>query len=131
MAIRDNPIAAATMGVNTALYKTVTFGVSALVTAVAGALSAIVVEFVAPDSFTFVLSVYFLIGLVIGGVGWIPGAVIGGAFVLYVPTLAEGISTGLAGVLFVVIIMLVIHIMPPVAAGLIPPPVAPHRSRPE
>src|SRR3546814_329522 len=99
MAIRDNPIAAATMGVNTALYKTVTFGVSALVTAVAGALSAIVVEFVAPDSFTFVLSVYFLIGLVIGGVGWIPGAVIGGAFVLYVPNLAEGISTGLAGVL--------------------------------
>src|SRR3546814_17750069 len=77
MAIRDNPIAAATMGVNTALYKTVTFGVSALVTAVAGALSAIVVEFVAPDRFTFVLSVYFLIGLVLRGGGWIPGRVVG------------------------------------------------------
>jgi len=119
MAIRDNPIAAATMGVNTALYKTLTFGVSALLTAVAGALSAIVVEFVAPDSFTFLLSVYFLIGLVIGGVGWIPGAVIGGAFVLYVPNLAEGISTGLAGVLFGVIILLVIYLMPTGAAGLI------------
>ena len=119
MAIRDNPIAAASMGVNTALYKTVTFGVSALLTAVAGSLSAIVVEFVAPDSFTFLLSVYFLIGLVIGGVGWIPGAVIGGAFVLYVPNLAEGISTGLAGVLFGVIILLVIYLMPSGAAGLI------------
>ncbi|MEQ8395783.1 branched-chain amino acid ABC transporter permease [Thalassobaculum sp.] len=119
MAIRDNPIAAATMGVNTALYKTLTFGVSALLTAVAGALSAIVVEYVAPDSFTFVLSVYFLIGLVIGGVGWIPGAVIGGAFVLYVPNLAEGISTGLAGVLFGVIILLVIYLMPSGAAGLV------------
>lgn len=119
MAIRDNPIAAATMGVNTALYKTLTFGVSALLTAVAGALSAIVVEFVAPDSFTFLLSVYFLIGLVVGGVGWIPGAVIGGAFVLYVPNLAEGISTGLAGVLFGVIIMLVIYLMPSGASGLV------------
>lgn len=119
MAIRDNPIAAGTMGVNTALYKTVTFGVSALLTAVAGSLSGIVVEFVAPDSFTFVLSVYFLIGMVIGGVGWIPGAVIGGAFVLYVPNLAEGISTGLAGVLFGVIILLVIYLMPTGAAGLV------------
>lgn len=119
MAIRDNPIAAATMGVNTGLYKTLTFGVSALLTAVAGALSAIVVEYVAPDSFTFLLSVYFLIGLVVGGVGWIPGAVIGGAFVLYVPNLAEGISTGLAGVLFGVIILLVIYLMPSGASGLV------------
>jgi branched-chain amino acid transport system permease protein len=119
MAIRDNPIAAATMGVNTALYKTLTFGVSAFLTAVAGALSAIVVEYVAPDSFTFLLSVYFLIGLVVGGVGWIPGAVIGGAFVLYVPNLAEGISTGLAGVLFGVIILLVIYLMPSGASGLV------------
>ncbi len=119
MAIRDNPIAAATMGVNTGLYKTVTFGVSALLTSVAGALSAIVVEYVAPDSFTFLLSVYFLIGLVVGGVGWIPGAVIGGAFVLYVPNLAEGISTGLAGVLFGVMILLVIYLMPSGASGLV------------
>src|SRR3546814_11211859 len=92
MAIRDNPIAAATMGVNTALYKTVTFGVSALVTAVAGALSAIVVEFVAPDSFTFVLSVSFLIGLVFGGVGWIPGPVYGACFVLSDPNIPAGRS---------------------------------------
>jgi branched-chain amino acid transport system permease protein len=119
MAIRDNPIAAATMGVNAPLYKTLTFGVSAFFTAIAGALSAIVVEYVAPDSFTFLLSVYFLIGLVIGGVGWIPGAIIGGAFVLYVPNLAEGISTGLAGVLFGAIILLVIYVMPSGASGLI------------
>ena len=38
IAIRDNPTAAATMGVNTALYKTLTFGVSALFTGVGGAL---------------------------------------------------------------------------------------------
>ena len=52
-AIRDSPIAAAAMGIDTALYKTATFGVSALYTGVAGALGAIAVQFVAPDSFTF------------------------------------------------------------------------------
>src|SRR5467141_3901052 len=67
-AIRDNPIAAAAMGINTALYKTLTFGVSALYTGVAGALGAIVVQFVAPDSFTAGLSINFLIGIVIGGI---------------------------------------------------------------
>ena len=72
MAIRDNPIAASAMGVNTAYYKTLTFGVSALFTGVAGALGAIVVGFVAPDSFTFLLAVTFLVGLVVGGLGSIP-----------------------------------------------------------
>ena len=54
MAIRDNPIAARSMGINVSLYKSLTFGVSALYTGVAGALGAIVIQFVAPDSFTFV-----------------------------------------------------------------------------
>ncbi|HEX3953742.1 MAG TPA: branched-chain amino acid ABC transporter permease, partial [Stellaceae bacterium] len=96
MAIRDNPIAAAAMGINTALYKSLTFGVSALFTGVAGALGALAIAFVAPDSFNFLLSVSFLVGLVIGGVGSIPGCLVGGLFVLYVPNIAESISTGLA-----------------------------------
>ena len=76
MAIRDHPIAAAAMGINTALYKTLTFGVSALYTGVAGALGAIVIQFVGPDSFPFLLSVSFLVGLVVGGVGSIPGSLV-------------------------------------------------------
>src|SRR6202158_698017 len=83
MAIRDHPLAAAAMGINTALYKTLTFGVSALYTGVAGALGAIAVQFVAPDSFTFLLSVSLLVGLVVGGVGSIPGSLFGGVFVLF------------------------------------------------
>src|SRR5579863_2073938 len=42
VAIRDQPIAASTMGINTAMYKSLTFGVSALYTGIAGALSAVV-----------------------------------------------------------------------------------------
>ena len=66
VAIRDHPIAAEAMGVNSALFKTLTFGVSALYTGVAGALGAIVVQFVAPDSFTAGLSINFLVGIVVG-----------------------------------------------------------------
>jgi branched-chain amino acid transport system permease protein len=117
MAIRDHPIAAAAMGINTALYKTLTFGVSAFYTGVAGALGAIAIQFVAPDSFTFLLSVSLLVGLVVGGVGSIPGSLFGGLFVLFVPNLAESVSTGLAGAIYGVILLLVIFVMPSGAAG--------------
>ncbi|MBV8776016.1 MAG: branched-chain amino acid ABC transporter permease [Alphaproteobacteria bacterium] len=119
MAIRDNPIAAAAMGINNSLYKTLTFGVSAFYTGVAGALSALVVAFVAPDSFNFLLSVSFLVGLVIGGVSSIPGCLFGGLFVLYVPNIANSLSTGLAGAIYGAILLLVIFVMPAGAAGLI------------
>jgi branched-chain amino acid transport system permease protein len=119
MAIRDNPIAAAAMGINTALYKTLTFGVSALYTGIAGALGAIVVQFVAPDSFNFLLSISFLVGLVIGGVGSIPGCLIGGLFVLFVPNIAESVSTGLAGAVYGVILLIVIFVMPSGTAGFV------------
>jgi len=117
MAIRDNPIAAAAMGINTALYKSLTFGVSALYTGVAGALGAIAVQFVAPDSFSYLLSVSLLVGLVVGGVGSIPGSLFGGVFVLFVPNLAERVSTGLAGAIYGVILLIVIFVMPSGAAG--------------
>jgi len=69
MAIRDNPIAARSMGINSAVHKALTFGVSALYAGVAGALSAIVVQFVAPNSFTIQLSISLPVGLVVGGLG--------------------------------------------------------------
>ena len=119
MAIRDHPIAARAMGINTALYKSLTFGVSAFCTGVAGALGAIAIQFVAPDSFTFLLSVSLMVGLVVGGVGSIPGSLFGGVFVLFVPNVAERVSTGLAGAIYGVILLLVIYAMPSGAAGFV------------
>jgi branched-chain amino acid transport system permease protein len=117
MAIRDNPIAAAAMGINTSLYKTLTFGVSALFTGVAGALGAFAVAYVSPDSFTIFFSISLLVGLVIGGVGSIPGCLVGGLFVLYLPNIANSLSTGLAGAIYGVILLIVIFVMPAGAAG--------------
>src|SRR5271169_4891124 len=117
MAIRDHEIAAAAMGINAPLYKTLTFGVSALYTGVAGALGALAVQFVAPDSFSLFLSIYFLVGLILGGMGSLPGCLFGGLFVLYVPNIAEEVSRGLAGAIYGVIMLLVIFVMPSGAAG--------------
>jgi branched-chain amino acid transport system permease protein len=118
IAIRDHPVAASAMGINVSLYKSLTFGVSALYTGVAGALGALAISFVAPDSFTFVLAVALFVGLVIGGVASIPGTLIGGFFVLFVPNIAESVSKGLAGAVYGVILLLVIYLMPAGFAGL-------------
>ncbi|HEV2302295.1 MAG TPA: branched-chain amino acid ABC transporter permease [Stellaceae bacterium] len=117
MAIRDHPTAASAMGINAPLYKTLTFGVSAFYTGIAGALGALAVQFVAPDSFNFLLSISFLVGLIIGGMGSLPGCLFGGLFVLYVPNIAESVSRGLAGAVYGVIMLLVIFVMPSGAAG--------------
>lgn len=119
MAIRDNPIAARSMGVNVALYKSLAFGVSALYAGVAGALGAIVVQFINPDSFNLALSIGLLVGLVIGGVGWLPGALAGGAFIMFVPNIAEEVSKGLSGAIYGVILIGLIYAMPTGLGGLL------------
>jgi branched-chain amino acid transport system permease protein len=119
MAIRDNPIAASAMGIDVARYKTLTFGVSALYTGIAGALGAIAVQFVAPDSFTVDLSIAMFVGLVVGGVGSIPGTLLAGLFVLFVPNVAEQVSRGLAQAVYGVILIVVIFVMPSGAAGFV------------
>jgi branched-chain amino acid transport system permease protein len=112
MAIRDNEIAAAAMGVDVALYKTLAFGVSAGVTGVAGGLGAIAVQFVAPDGFTIQLAIAIFLGMVVGGVGWLPGSLAGAVFIVFVPNLAENVSKGLSGAVFGVILIVIIFVVP-------------------
>ena len=80
------------MGINLPHYKAVTFGISALYTGVAGALHAIIFEFVAPDSFRFELSIAMLVGAVVGGIASLPGAVIGGVFVQVIEKYADALD---------------------------------------
>jgi branched-chain amino acid transport system permease protein len=112
MAIRDNQIAASSMGVNLALYKTLSFGISAGMTGVAGGLHAMVVAFVAPDSYSIVFANALFLGMVIGGVGWLPGSLAGAAFIVLVPNYAEAISKGLSGAVFGVFIIIAIFAFP-------------------
>lgn len=112
MAIRDNEIAASAMGVDVSLYKTLAFGVSAGITGIAGGLGAIAVQFVAPDSYTIQLAIALFLGMVVGGVGWLPGSFAGAAFIVFVPNIAEEISKGLSGAFFGVLLFVVIYLIP-------------------
>jgi branched-chain amino acid transport system permease protein len=112
MAIRDNEIAASAMGVDVALYKTLAFGVSAGITGIAGGLSAIAVAFVAPDGYTINFAIALFLGMVVGGVGWLPGSFVGAAFIIFVPNIAESISKGLSGAVFGVLLFIVIFLVP-------------------
>jgi branched-chain amino acid transport system permease protein len=118
-AIRDQPVAAEAMGIDGALYKSAAFGVSAMYTGVAGALGAIAVQFVAPDSFTVFLSITLLVGIVVGGLASIPGALYGALFIQFVPNVADEISKAAPWAIFGVFMLGFIYLMPTGVAGAI------------
>ena len=119
VAIRDQPIAAEAMGVNIALFKSTTFGVSAMYTGIAGALGAIVVQFIAPDSFTIFLSISFVVGIVIGGLASISGAFFGALFIQFVPNVADQISKAAPWAIYGIFLIGFVYLMPTGVAGLI------------
>jgi len=126
VAIRDHPIAAETMGVNTAVYKSLTFGVSAAFTGVAGALGGLVTGFVAPDSFQILLSLYLLVGIVVGGLASIAGVFFGALFIEFVPIYADQLTDlfgdrakALPWAMFGVMLIACMYLMPTGVIGLI------------
>jgi branched-chain amino acid transport system permease protein len=119
IAIRDHPVAAEAMGVNNALYKSLAFGVSTMYTGIAGALGAIAVQFVAPDSFTIFLSITFLVGIVIGGIASVPGAIYGAIFIQFVPNIADRISKVAPWAIYGVFMIGFMYAMPVGVAGAI------------
>jgi branched-chain amino acid transport system permease protein len=90
-AVRDNELAAAASGVNRATYKVAAFGVSAAYAGVAGALYAIVSTFVNPDTFPITLSLYLLVGAVVGGYGSIWGALLGALLIQFLDDLVDAL----------------------------------------
>ncbi|MGE0341111.1 MAG: branched-chain amino acid ABC transporter permease, partial [Xanthobacteraceae bacterium] len=87
VAIRDSEIAAQSMGVNLAAYKTLAFAMSAGLTGLAGTLFAHKISFLAPDAFNIILSIQLLLMVVVGGLGSIHGAIFGAIFVGALPQL--------------------------------------------
>jgi branched-chain amino acid transport system permease protein len=119
VAIRDHPIAAETMGINTAMYKSLTFGISALYTGIAGALASIAVQFASPDSFSVFLSLSLLVGVVVGGLASISGAFYGALFIQFIPNVADKISKAAPWAIYGVILIAFMYLMPSGVAGLV------------
>jgi len=119
IAIRDHPIAAAVMGINLPMFKSLTFGVSAAFTGVGGALGAIVIAFVSPDSFLLPLSIFLLVGMVVGGLASIPGAFIGAIFIQFVPNIADELSKSAPAAIYGVLLIMLMYLMPTGVMGLV------------
>jgi branched-chain amino acid transport system permease protein len=116
IAIRDNQIAAGAMGIDVARYKTTTFGISAMYTGIAGSLCSLAIQFVAPDSFS-ALSISFLVGIVVGGLASISGAIYGAIFIQFVPHLAENISKAAPSAIFGLLLIAFVYVLPIGIAG--------------
>ncbi len=119
VAIRDHPIAASAMGINLPVFKSLTVGVSAAFTGVAGALGGITVAFVAPDSFTAFLSLSILVGAVVGGLGTIWGAVFGAMFIQFVPNFADEISKSAPAAIYGIFLIGLMYLAPTGVMGIL------------
>jgi branched-chain amino acid transport system permease protein len=118
-AIRDSELAAAASGVNRARYRVLAFGVSAAFAGLAGALFAINVAYVAPDTFPIQLSLYLLVGAVVGFFGSIWGAVLGALLIQFLPDivgLIPHVDTKQAGptTLFFGLVLVVLMLVLPI-----------------
>lgn len=92
-AIRDNETGAAVSGVNLAADKTIAFGIASALGGVAGMVYVAELGIASPSDFTQLLAINFIVGLVIGGVGTLPGAVLGGLVITLIPDWAASTSS--------------------------------------
>lgn len=93
IAIREDEICAATMGVNTMRYKLYSFAFGSFWAGLAGALFAAKMQFVSPESFTFIESVLILCMVILGGLGSIPGVIAGAIILVLLPEVLREVQT--------------------------------------
>lgn len=117
LAIREHALAAETTGIDVAHYKAMTFGISGLLTGIAGGLSALSIQFVAPDSFTVMLSLSLLVGAVIGGLGSLYGVILGALFIQFVPNMADQLSKAMPAAVYGAAMLVVVFLLPDGVAG--------------
>ena len=120
-AVRDSEVAATSAGINLAWTKTFAFAISGVYAGVAGGLLATQNQIVNPLTFTFLLSILLLVGVVVGGLGSLPGMVVGAFFVEYLPDLSTRVSTapGVPDFVYGAAIIVVMILLPTGAGGLL------------
>jgi branched-chain amino acid transport system permease protein len=85
IAVREDEVAAAAMGINTTVIKLLAFAAGAFFAGMAGAVNAHLITQVSPDSYTFSISVLILAMVVLGGIGNPPGVALGAIILTFLP----------------------------------------------
>ncbi len=91
-AVRDDPIAAAVVGISPSGSKVSAFVVSSLFAALAGAVFAQILSFIGPGAFGLGLSLSLLVGIVLGGRASLLGAILGAILLVWLPELVDGLA---------------------------------------
>jgi branched-chain amino acid transport system permease protein len=117
-AMRDHPLAAQVAGIDVPHYTAMVFAVGSAYAGMAGALAALLLDFIAPESFTYWLSILLLVGSVFGGMTSVWGAVAGGLFLQFWPDLAATVSRNLVLPVFGALLVLSMWLMPDGVAGM-------------
>lgn len=117
--VRDNDIAAQAMGVRTTHYKVLAFALAAMFGGVGGVVYTWSTGYVSPNTFGLLLSIYFIAGMILGGMGTMVGPFIGAAFIYLVPSTLGRINDAAPGVLFGVVLIVVVLVFPGGIGGLL------------
>jgi branched-chain amino acid transport system permease protein len=120
IAIRQSEIAAQSMGVPIALYKTTAFAVSAMFGGLAGGLYALGSGYVNPDAFVFLVSIMYVTMCVAGGLGTIAGPLVGAALLTFLPELLRPFAEYkefLSGLILLAFLILMPHGLVPLIAA--------------
>lgn len=118
IAVKENAIAAASMGVDVTRTKLFNFAISCMLTGLAGSLYTLITEFVSPGSFGIMLSIFLLVAVVVDGAGTLIGPIIGAAFIQFVPNIAEDISTSATSAIYAGLLIGVVFFFPRGVMGL-------------
>jgi branched-chain amino acid transport system permease protein len=118
-ALRDSEVAAISSGISPALYKTLAFGISSFYAGIAGSLVAVSTAYVSPQTFPITLSLFLVVGLAVGGLGSLPGSVVGAILIQFLPTYASHVSKQAPQVIEGAILVGVMLLLPGGAAGLL------------
>ncbi len=92
LAIRENEVAAEAMGINSTRYKVLAFTISAFFAGIAGALYAHEVRFISPESFMAAESSTILAMVVVGGIGHLPGSILGAIALTIIPEFLRSVG---------------------------------------
>lgn len=112
-ATRDQPLAASSMGINVTFIRAMAFAISGAVTAVAGAVTGLLDDYVAPDAYSVFFSITLLVGAVAGGIGQLRGAIFGALTLVLLKAVSDGLAVWvtipLYGFVLIGLIMLAPH----------------------
>jgi branched-chain amino acid transport system permease protein len=100
VAIREDEIAAKAMGINTRNLKLLAFSMGASFGGVAGAMFASLQGFVSPESFSLMESIGVLAMVVLGGIGHIPGVILGGVILSALPEILRHVVEPVQNAIF-------------------------------